>query len=323
MTEDEVKRRIAVRSRLLKLFIAAFIINVLVITTFLTSSPNKSPASVWKIAYNKALYRLQIKPSVSIEELHINSKNISREECIACHGSMKKHKLPLHRIHLNSDIVNFSCNNCHKKIVLKKSKSQVVSSLVDVGFCKKCHSKFSGLNPKSAMKPQDFEADCTMCHTGDHEPKHSEEFLFPALIMSKKECKGCHGDRVLPWRPEHEKPTWIDIHGMDALKIGVKKCMTCHEKGLNFCQECHSKKPPSHKNKEKWLGSHMKKAQQETRACFTCHESDFCKKCHINHTKDWQNRHFEVVIKDGVGACTNCHSLTFCESCHVRPKEAQ
>lgn len=318
---DEQQRARRFRISKIKLLIAAVILNILIVATFLTSSPNISPASGWIVAMNKGLYRVGIKSSYNLKEIHRNSGKLSPEECIACHGTMKTSKLPLHRMHLTTSLAKFSCPDCHDRIDMDKVSNERAVHLVNVGFCKNCHSQFSGLNEKSAMKPVDFQADCTLCHTGKHAFRHAKPYL--SHIIPPRECKGCHGQRVLPWRPEHTKEDWVQVHGKIALEGGSQKCMSCHEYGLAFCKDCHSKKPPSHKPKDLWLGKHQVRAKQDTRTCLACHQAEFCKKCHMGHTPDWQLNHYKYVLKEGTQMCQNCHSAIFCESCHTSFRQAQ
>ncbi len=235
---------------------------------------------------------------------------------MACHGTMIERKFTLHKIHLTSELLpGLVCHDCHKSISLEKRSNTHVVRLVDVGVCKQCHSPFPGLNPKSPMKPEDFKADCTTCHSGKHAYRHEKPYL--SHVIAPRECAGCHGGRVLPWTPAHEQDDWVTAHGKQALKVGTDSCMKCHEYGLQFCQDCHSKKPPSHQPRDAWLGKHQAAAKADTRSCFTCHQADFCKRCHVNHTPTWRDTHMSYVVKNGTSACMNCHSQTFCETCHV------
>lgn len=266
MDERERARRFKISK--IKLLVAGVFLNVLIVATFLTSSPNISPASGWIVALNRALYKVGIKSPYNLKEIHKNSGKLPREECIACHGDMKTSKLPLHRMHLTTTLAKFSCPDCHDRIELDKASPE------------------------------------------------------RAVHVAPRECKGCHGGRVLPWRPEHTKDDWVQVHGKIALEDS-QKCMSCHEYGLAFCKDCHSKKPPSHKPKDIWLGKHQVKAKEDTRTCLACHKTDFCKKCHMGHTPDWQLNHYKYVLKEGTKMCQNCHSAIFCESCHTSFRQAK
>ncbi len=53
------------------------------------------------------------------------------------------------------------------------------------------------------------------------------------------------------------------------------------------------------------------------RACFTCHDAEFCKECHVNHEPDWLEEHPEFVKARGSTSCEECHSRSFCSFCHT------
>lgn len=301
----------------LKFLLSTVLLNILIVATFLTSSPKVSPASTWITAVDKVLYRAGVKSSSDMRAIHLNSSKMSKEECIACHGNKKDSKMRLHNIHLTSELLpGLQCNNCHDKIELGAKSNVKVVHVVNVGFCKKCHSKFPGLSPNSPMKPIDAQADCKTCHSGKHAFRHAQPYL--SQVIASRECIGCHGGRVLPWVPQHEKDSWVQEHGKIALG-NEERCMKCHEYGLQFCKTCHSKRPPSHVPADNWRTSHMKFAKTDTRACFTCHEAEkFCKKCHLGHTPNWLNNHYKVVLDNGAEMCQRCHGVKFCEGCHTR-----
>lgn len=309
-----------IRTSKKRLAAITLVLNALVLATLLTSSPQVSPASGWIVAVNRALYQANIKTGGGLVSLHADSSKLPKEDCIACHGTMKSHKLALHRIHLTSDLIpDLSCTDCHDKISLKPKSNIRVVHMVNVRFCKKCHSAFPA-GPNAAMKPKDKLADCTTCHSGKHAVRHAQPYL--SQIIGPRECLVCHGGRILPWTPKHEKADWVRIHGKLALG-NVPRCMSCHEYGLTFCNDCHRNKPPSHKPRELWLEKHRVAARTETRACFTCHKTNFCKRCHINHTQGWRARHVDVVIETGTEPCLSCHSATFCDGCHIGTTDAQ
>jgi len=269
----------------------------------------------WKIAYAA----VPVDDKADLTELHRNASASTRERCIACHGDKKSSGLVLHRIHLRSPLLpDVACHECHRRVAITKRGNRTVVSWVDVGFCKKCHSEFPGLKPGSKMKPADFDADCTRskCHVGKLAPKHDKPYL--AKDMPKSECKGCHGGRVLPWTPRHEKADWIKTHGDEALRAGSDNCFQCHDFGLKFCDDCHKTKPPSHQPPEKWRTIHAEAARSDTRVCYSCHPTSFCKKCHLNHEAGWIDNHPAFVHKNGRLSCKECHSDSACGFCHTR-----
>lgn len=299
-----------------RLVLASMLLNAVIVATFLTSSQFVSPAGAWMTALDKAYYRLD--PVISrpaLEDLHAGAGKLTKEQCVACHGSMVGSKLVLHRIHLLSELLpGLSCHDCHRQVSLERKSNAKVVRLVDVSFCKKCHSPFTGLSRNSTMKPVDFQADCTTCHSGKHAFEHAQPYL--SQVIAPRECSVCHGGRVLPWVPGHELDTWIQEHGREALAVGVDSCMKCHEYGLEFCNDCHKKRPPFHEPRDVWLLRHPARARADTRVCFACHKADDCKECHVNHTAGWVDRHGEHVLSKGIDLCRRCHSTTFCPACH-------
>lgn len=251
-----------------------------------------------------------------IASLHAEATRDSREQCIACHDDKSGSKLVLHRMHLTSDLLaGIQCHDCHQKIDLTKRGNSAVVTWVDVSFCKECHSAFPGLEPGSPMKPEYFERDCTSCHRGEKAPRHDRPYLPKSIPAS--ECKGCHGDRVLPSTAAHEKLDWLESHGQEALLVGADTCYRCHDFGLKFCDTCHAEKPPNHLPAEKWRTIHSREARADTRVCYSCHKVSYCKKCHLNHEDGWLERHSAFVKEEGDDSCTECHSESSCGYCHM------
>ena len=257
-----------------------------------------------------------MKDQADLAEIHRNATASTRERCVACHGDKKDSGLVLHRIHLRSPLLpDVACHQCHRRVAITKRGNQTIVSWVDVGFCKKCHSAFPGLSPGSKMQPADFDKDCTSCHKGKNAPRHDQPYL--AKTMPKSECKGCHGGRVLPWTPQHERTDWLRTHGDEALRVGSDSCFQCHDFGLKFCDDCHKTKPPSHLPAQKWRRIHGEQAASDTRVCYSCHRTSYCKKCHLNHEKGWLSRHPDFVHKNGRASCKECHSDSACGFCHT------
>lgn len=300
----------------LKLILASVLLNALILTGFFTSTPEHSSAAAWSVAAYKIRYRVApIKDPAQLSDVHLNSSTVSKSQCVACHGDQLGSQIVLHRIHMKSELLpGLACNDCHQRVDLTARDNVSVTRWVDVGFCKKCHSKFPGQSPDSPMTPTDFEVDCTTCHSGGHAVRH--EPLYLSQIIAPTECKGCHGGRVLPWTPLHERSDWLKTHGAEALRDGTKNCFQCHDFGLRFCDTCHAIKPPMHLPADQWKVNHPDAARADTRACYTCHKINFCKKCHVGHDVGWRDLHASFVQKRGTASCEKCHSLSFCSYCH-------
>ncbi|MBI5230974.1 MAG: hypothetical protein HY876_02290 [Coriobacteriales bacterium] len=310
-------RRRALAARV-KLVAAVLLLAALATAIFLTSTPERSPARTWTTWAWQARYTVKaVGGHAELAALHAGASVASREQCVACHGDKTDSRLLVHRIHLRSELLpNLACNECHKRVQIgRKKKHTTAAHWVDVGFCKKCHSAYPGLDPDSHMQSEDLNADCTMCHTGVRAVKHAQSFL--PQIMPTSECRGCHGGRVLPWTARHEQDDWLQTHGTEALDAGTKTCFACHNFGLKFCDECHREKPPSHLPAQNWRVIHPDEARADTRVCYTCHETDFCRGCHVNHEAGWMKTHPSFVRARGESSCSECHSPSACSYCHT------
>jgi len=305
------------RESRIRLLVAVALGVLLVAVVYLTTSSELSlarslPEWGWTLRYEL----LPIEDETELAELHMNAQEGSRGQCVACHGDRTDSELIVHRIHLESELLtNLECNECHPQIDLGPRDNDTTARWVDVGFCKTCHSEFPALQPEMHMQGVDIDADCTMCHTGDREPVHAQPYL-PRDIPGS-ECNGCHGARVLPWTPAHERSNWLQVHGKEALEVGTESCLECHDFGLKFCDECHLETPPSHMPTDRWLAIHANEAQADTRVCYSCHETSHCKKCHVNHEEGWMDSHPGFVKESGDSSCSECHSSSSCSYCHT------
>jgi hypothetical protein len=323
---DDDRRRssrneLDISARLVKLVLASLLLNALILAAYVTSTPERSPATVWLTAAYRARTQVAALDPTSdpeqLSRLHLDARDISTPECVSCHGDMIESEVLFHRIHLQNELLpGLQCHDCHRRVDLTPRGNRAVVTWVDVGVCKQCHSAFPGSDdPQASMKPMDFEIDCTMCHSGDHAFRHEAPYL--SHIIAPSECKGCHGGRVLPWSDAHEEDEWLETHGQEALEKGDESCFECHDFGLKFCDTCHDQTPPSHLPAGQWRARHPDAARADTRACRTCHELAFCSKCHLSHEEGWIGRHPSVVQEQGTDSCWRCHSRSFCSFCHT------
>jgi hypothetical protein len=322
---EVTKRELSINKSLIRLILASVLLNALILTAFLTSTPERSAASTLATAAYKIRFRLvpidPVRNKAELAQLHLNSAGASKSQCVACHGDEFDSPIVLHRIHLKSELLpGLACHDCHQRVDLTARGNVAMTRWVDVGFCKKCHSKFSGMTPGSAMKPADYDIDCTTCHSGGNAFRHEPPYL--SQVIAPTECRGCHGGRVLPWTAKHEGSDWLKTHGAEALSVGTENCFQCHDFGLKFCDTCHAVKPPTHLPADRWKTNHPDAARADTRACYTCHKINFCKKCHVGHDPGWRELHPAFVTSKGTSSCEKCHSLSFCSYCHTGSSSA-
>ena len=134
-------------STLLKLVLASFMLNGLIAAAWFTSAPHESPASTWTTWVQTARYDLApVEDTATLEAMHADTSDLTREQCVACHGDKESSDLNLHQIHLDNELLpGLSCTDCHREISLKPAGDGYQPRLVDVSFCKDCHSPFPGL----------------------------------------------------------------------------------------------------------------------------------------------------------------------------------
>jgi hypothetical protein len=271
-----------------------------------------SAAWAWSLIYEA----FPVEDEQELAGLHEDPARSMRTRCVACHGDKLDSELPVHRIHVTSELLaDLACPDCHTDVELGVRGATNAPSWVDVGFCVECHSAFPGSLPGSHMCSEDFSKECVECHVDDLAPVHDKPYL-PSDIPDS-ECTGCHGARALPWTSSHESDDWLELHGVEALASGDDECFACHDFGLKFCDDCHAEKPPSHEPSEQWRIDHPDAAQTDTRVCYTCHETTWCKECHVNHEDGWMDNHPLFVEEHGDESCTECHSLSACTFCHT------
>ena len=299
------------------MIVALLLLLALIVYVFYTGEQQQRAVRTWT-AWGWAVYydAFPVEDAAILAKLHTSPARSERTRCVACHGDKTDSELPVHRIHVTSELLaDLACPDCHVNVELGVKGATTAPTWVDVGFCVECHSAFPGSLPGSHMCSVEFDADCSECHTGDEAPVHDKPYLPDQIPES--ECVGCHGGRVLPWTPSHEAENWLELHGIEALDRGEDECLACHDFGLKFCDDCHAEKPPSHEPADKWRLNHPDAAQADTRVCYTCHETTWCKECHVNHETGWIDSHPAFVDEFGEESCTECHSLSACTFCHT------
>jgi len=286
----------------------------------LLGTSQRGPLREWSAWAWEMRYKVfALDDRTELVELHGDAAHGIPGKCAACHGDKVDSGLLVHRIHLQSELLaTLACPDCHRHVDLEPRGSTTAVIWVDVGFCKMCHSTFPAASDPEAHSAG-LKSDCAGCHTGELAVRHEQPYLSSAIPPS--ECKGCHGGRVLPWTPRHEQDGWLAVHGTEALGSGSERCFECHDFGLKFCDECHSHKPPSHMPAEEWRVRHPNAARDDTRVCYTCHPTGFCKGCHINHENGWMTAHPAFVAESGSLSCTECHSESSCSYCHTAVRE--
>jgi len=99
---------------------------------------------------------------------------------------------------------------------------------------------------------------CLRCHDGK---------------KASRACKSCHTEKAYP--VSHRAADWLRVHSERTKEI---ECGSCHGWTPEFCQECHSRRPPSHVGN--WKKAHSHPAKARATGCLVCHKKAKCLTCH-------------------------------------------
>jgi hypothetical protein len=163
--------------------------------------------------------------------------------------------------------VNGACENCHVDLRQVSAAGDLKiphRAHVDaLGLaCVECHDNLVHVEPAEGDRAVEGENAPTMetclgCHDGE---------------QAKNGCTECHTDKAAP--DDHQTAEWLIVHPDMQEEID---CAECHGWVENWCEECHTRRPPSHT--ETWRKDHPSQVE-ERRNCEACHVGEFCIECH-------------------------------------------
>lgn len=181
-----------------------------------------------------------------------------------------------HEAHVAAEI---ACTTCHEKL-----DTATAVPVPTKPFCMDCHQKKDpALNT------------CSVCHN---------EMSVDAIPRFR------NGQRVAHDSPE----VWKKIHGQES-RVDPNYCSMCHDT-KNRCDDCHSVMAPDNHTAGFKHRTHGMMATWDRNTCATCHEEQFCIKCHreskpVSHRAGWG---------EGLNShCVNCHyppERSGCAVCH-------
>jgi hypothetical protein len=273
--------------------------------------------------------------------------------------SHEKHVDPKARIDPKTGFRS-DCTFCHRF-----DRAGVLATMPVQQQCDACHLKAGftpqRLNPPSKpivyagitfshaahfARKQAWKIGCTTCHATDGSlPKmvdciacHDQARNMPATSQMAN-CRTCHADeRSGPLPANHSRNVKPDSHTemfrrrheQEAERADAK-CFACHEnvlpqaQGGNSCAACHQvMRPESHTSR--WKDDlHGKYAAIDRLTCATCHQQDYCSRCH----NELPRSHVPLpLFKNGAHAipamldqrsCMTCHTFqNTCASCHEK-----
>ncbi|MEQ8763703.1 MAG: cytochrome c3 family protein [Planctomycetota bacterium] len=230
-------------------------------------------------------------------------------ECTDCHTPDEESEDP-------GPTLLETCEICHEGIDEEKPADQHAARFYEEGLW--AGPKFSQLSDELLFDHKrhiDATGDCSSCH-GDI---GAAETIGPEVSVSKPECLSCHESRGVPSEcatchsrirsdvpPPSHRANWMQAHGQ-TLQLGTENtCTFCHNarEGQDTCESCHSiQMPKGHTNQFRRRG-HGLQAALDRSACQTCHQPDFCVRCHAS-TEPSSHR-------AGFGSPRNRHCMT----CH-------
>lgn len=240
------------------------------------------------------------------------------------------------------------CDFCHED--LDTSMSSADRHIPDHEDCELCHDDWIGTEEAPAPL-----ADCARCH-GDVDPddtwararREGREVVAAPMTIPPPNIRFAHGPHLEagsacldchPKVPQKKLATRNNLPTMD-------RCLDCHqEQGQTVeCASCHRTeadgrlvqrypsgvlKPQRYHafaiHDAQFLRDHAIPAQRERDYCESCHDQNFCMRCHDGigrdaryHPDAWMAQHSLRARKDDF-RCQSCHrTQSFCLSCHVR-----
>jgi hypothetical protein len=210
-----------------------------------------------------------------------------------------------HQFHVKDQ--DLGCDACHPKAAASVSGADDL--LPGHPQCTECHDVSDTKN-------------CGMCHKGEPKAgpriaKYSPLFSHQRhLTQGKVECVACHADLDKPLA--ENKPAHVPA---------MVECLGCHnDRGVkNECNTCHEQPraelvPPNHKLMG--INDHGMQAAADQQACYVCHQTDDCQRCHNGdpifnpHPRNYVYRHGQDARLSDL-SCTTCHDREEdCNACH-------
>jgi hypothetical protein len=163
-----------------------------------------------------------------------------------------------------------NCDVCHK---LKRDITPAGDLIIPHAshtklrklMCVDCHTQMVH-NAKAKMGNKPEMVGCYKCHDGNTAPN---------------QCSACHTEKALP--QDHRASDWLQVHGAIQAQ-NPSYCQGCHGWVVDYCNECHKRKPRSHS--ETWPANHQGLITSDRKAgCAKCHGAERCQSCHTKAKK--------------------------------------
>jgi hypothetical protein len=282
------------------------------------------------------------------DEQGIFAKFPGHTECAACHSQ------PGVTPQLTPALDATGCVGCHTPQEIENpgftENRRLVTQTVVSG--KYVDIKFTHIAHFAAK--QRFNLDCTTCHYAIPRSTSLSDLALPKMVdcvqchdtsksmpaeFRMSNCKTCHADTVTGLftpvsHTRNVKPAdhneGFRIHHEQAASTEGAKCFVCHQnispsvEARNQCLACHVvMRPVSHT--ARWKDDlHGKYAALDRTTCATCHQADYCIRCHNELPRSHTplpvfaaGGHAALAMLD-TRACLTCHTFqNTCFECHT------
>jgi len=240
-----------------------------------------------------------------------HAKAFQSNDCTLCHSSVEGVSPPVayaniafsHASHFRRKAAwSLGCTTCHSGILA--STSSAALALPQMLDCVQCHDQPRKMPARSQI------SNCRTCHAdfteGPLPPDHSRSI-----------------------KPEFHTEMFRTHHEAEAAAPDAK-CFACHQNVIGSasarsqCAACHAvMRPATHT--ARWKDDfHGKYAALDRTTCATCHQQDYCSRCHNELPRShvplplFKNGGHAVPAMLDQRACLTCHTFTnTCASCHV------
>jgi len=220
-----------------------------------------------------------------------------------------------HKYHIEE--VEAECASCHE--LASNSLSITDNLLPEMATCYDCHDE--------------SDTKCGYCHTNIDEPgmvpryaSFNSKFPHKTHTTDGTNCLSCHEGiplkKVVGTFHLPSSVSCASCHEPADYKDEKVKCLTCHNKDMNFLPSDHA---------VNWPKDHGVMDQLGDNTCSHCHQTSYCQSCHEGdnldrkvHPLNFKSTHGRMA-KGNKENCLTCHQeQMFCLDCHqtqmVMPK---
>lgn len=252
-----------------------------------------------------------------------------------------------HKKHMEKDGLGLKCTECHGAATTSTATADRLLPAPKV--CDGCHG--SDHTDLLAVKGGDEGfGSCEVCHGGYKASDKNNVARVVAPTARMRSNHKVHADRNIGCESCHGAVQELELATREQLPR-MKGCFTCHAmsgpgqgKAKNDCNTCHDPLPDGRMVSAfpdgkllppRWMGNlehtadyierHKRVAADNTKACGSCHNENFCTDCHDGrvrprsiHPNDYLSLH-PVEARLDSPRCSSCHQeQQFCQPCHTR-----